>query len=65
MLEESEGIVQVPLLDRAAAAIKETGAFEKDLSAEELSEIMRDVVGGLLAGQDKVKARVFAMSVKI
>ena len=65
MTERSELSVKVPFLDQVAEAIKNTGTFQKDLSPEELSEIMRGVVKGFLAGQDKVKARVSAMSVKI
>jgi len=61
----SDYLKSVPLLDQAAAQIKEGGIFKQDLSPEDLAGIMTGVVGGLLSGQDAVKANVPQMDVHI
>lgn len=65
MAEGSEKLVSVPLLDQAASQIKETGSFQKNLTDKELESIMQSVVQGLMTGQEKVKASVPSMQVKI
>ncbi|MEK9146880.1 MAG: hypothetical protein AAB639_01645 [Patescibacteria group bacterium] len=65
----AEGIevpkVEVPILDQAASEIKERGSFQRELKDSELADIMRGVVGSLLTGQEKVKASVPTMDVRI
>lgn len=65
MAEKSEAVVQIPLLDQAAAMIKEKGSFQKELTGSELAEIMGSVVRSLTAGQDAVRATVPTMQVRI
>ena len=57
--------VEVPILDQAASEIKEKGSFQRELKDSELADIMRGVVGSLLTGQEKVKASVPTMDVRI
>ena len=65
MTETSEKVVQIPLLDQAAAAIKDKGSFQKELTGQELAEIMGSVVKSLTAGQEAVRATVTTMQVQI
>jgi hypothetical protein len=65
MPEQGESVVKLPLFDQAAIALKETGVFEKELSAQELAQIMSGVITSLTAGQDAVKASVAGMQVQI
>ncbi len=48
-----------------AAQIKESGRVQRELTGLELADIMKGVVGGLLTGQDTVKASIPTMSVEI
>lgn len=57
--------VEIPILDQAASEIKEKGSFQRELKDSELADIMRGVVGSLLTGQEKVKASVPTMDVRI
>lgn len=57
--------VEVPILDQAASEIKEKGSFQRELKDSELADIMIGVVGSLLTGQEKVKASVPTMDVRI
>lgn len=57
--------VQIPLLNEAAASLRTTGEFRKDLSGQELAEIMSSVVKSLTASQDAVRANVQGMGVRI
>jgi len=60
-----ERLVQTPFIEQVASSIKETGEFKRELIDSELAEIMQGVVKSLLTGQDKVKANVPQMDVKI
>lgn len=57
--------LNIPLLEKAAAQLKESGSFHQDLTRDEVASIMQGVVTGLLSGQDKVKASVPTMNVML
>lgn len=61
----SELLVQVPLLEKAAAEIKEKGEVQYDLTGPEVAGIMEGVVSGLLSSREKIKASVPSMDVSI
>jgi len=61
----TESVVQYPLFDEVASELKFKGIYQKQLSAEELAEIMKGVVKGLLANQSQVRASVPTMDVSI
>jgi len=50
--------VQFPLFDEVARALREKGSYHKELSEQEVAQIMEGVVQNLLAGQAKIKAVV-------
>lgn len=56
---------KLPLFDQVAFALKETGVFQRELSAQELSQIMSGVIASLTAGQETVRASVPNMEVQI
>jgi hypothetical protein len=62
-MSEHRGSTQ--MLERAAAELKQKGVFQQELAAADLRAIMRDVVNGLLAGQDGVRASIPRMDVRI
>lgn len=53
------------LLDQAVLMIKETGSFQKELTASELAGIMGSVVQRLTTGQGKIRATVPGVQVRI
>jgi hypothetical protein len=65
MVEEQQIKVELPILREAAAILRERGIFEKDLTAPEVSDIMKGVISGWLGGQEKVQASVPLMDVQI
>ncbi len=58
-------IVPLPLFDEAAAALRQSGSYRRDLSAQELAQIMRLIVEGLLSGQEAVRASILHTDVRI
>lgn len=58
-------IVPLPLFDEAASALRESGSYRRELSAQELARIMSLIVEGLLSGQEAVRATVSHMDVRI
>ena len=65
MSTSSDLVIPLPIFDEAAAALKTDGIYETELSADDLSQIMRAVVQSLLAGQTMARATVPEMSVRI
>lgn len=65
MSEKREGVLQVSLFDQAAEAIKKEGKFAKRLTPQELQQIMKAVVVGWTANQDKIRASLPSLGVKI
>ncbi|MEK7339781.1 MAG: hypothetical protein AABZ92_03610 [Verrucomicrobiota bacterium] len=65
MTEQQESIVEVPLLDQAAKMLKEQRSFEKELSAQDLTQILSEVIKSLLAGHNAITASVTDMEVEI
>lgn len=65
MAERAEAVIRLPLFDQVANALREAGHFEKELSAQELSQIMSGVITSLTAGQEAVRASVPEMQVQI
>lgn len=61
----TEIIIPLPIFEEAAVALKEKGAFSKQLTSQELGQMMSSVIEGLLAGQNAVKATVPPMGVRI
>lgn len=53
-----EPALSLPLLDEAATSLESSGSFHTELSADELTQIMRTIVESLLAGQDMVAAEI-------
>ena|SRR5690348_11870137 len=49
---------QLPLLDEVAGSLREKGSYHKELSEQEVAQIMESVVQNLLAGQGKIKAAI-------
>jgi len=60
-----EHVAQQPLFDEVAGALKEKGNYSKELSEQEVVQIMEDVVQNILAGQQRVKAVIPRPSVHI
>lgn len=60
-----ESAISLPLFDEAAAALKAGGRYRAELSADDLTQIMGGIVAGLLTGQERVRASVLAMDVRI
>ncbi len=65
MPEQRESALRMPLFDQIATTLKETGVFQRELTAQELSQIMSGVITSLTAGQDTVRASVPTMGVQI
>lgn len=65
MLERHRIIIEMPLFDEAAQAIKETGGYRREITAKELSSIMSGVIVDLVQGQEVIKASVPVINVKI
>ena len=57
--------IDLPLLDEAATALRQTGRYECRLTGSELARILASIVQGLLAGQGRVRAADPEMSVVI
>lgn len=57
--------IQLPIFDDLARELRSTGVSERNLNAQQLAQIMNGVIGGLLAGQDAVKAQIPEMNVGI
>jgi hypothetical protein len=64
-VEMSEHRDSTQMLERAAAELKQKGVFQQELAAADLRAIMRDVVNGLLAGQEGVRASIPRIDVRI
>jgi len=61
----SEFVTSFPLLDQASISIKEKGSFQTQIGAQELKNIMKGIVEGLLSGQDIVRVKDQQMNVSI
>jgi hypothetical protein len=57
--------VQTPLLEEVASTLEAGGAYQGQLTGQDVAGIMRGVVDGLLSGQDQVRASVPSMDVRI
>jgi len=57
--------VRLPLFEEAAQVLKEKGIYKRDLTAQELANIMSEIVANLTQGQESVKASVPSMAVDI
>jgi hypothetical protein len=65
MPDTPELTLQLPLFDEAAQSIKESGSYDRELTAQELAEIMSVVVSGLTQGQESVSVSMQKMGVRI
>jgi hypothetical protein len=65
MPETREIIVNLPLLDEMARALREKGGYQRELSAQELAGIMSMIIANLVQKQDTVRASVPTMTVQI
>lgn len=65
MPEQVKTVFKLPLFDQAAIALRGQGVFEKELTAQELAQIMSEVMTSFTAGQDTVRASVPTMNVWI
>ena len=61
----SENHASAQVLERAAAELEQKGVFQQELAVADLRAIMRDVVDGLLAGQDGIRASIPRMDVRV
>lgn len=61
----NESTKTVPLLEQVAAALREQGEINRNLTASELAEVMKSVVDGLVSSQAKVEAAITSMGVRI
>lgn len=53
------------IFDQVSTALKEKGEFHADLTDSQVTEIMSGVITGLLAGQERIKASVPSIKVRI
>jgi hypothetical protein len=51
-------VIQLPIFDEMAESLKKKGSYSKELSEQEVVQIMESIVQNLLTGQQKVKAAV-------
>lgn len=51
-------VIQLPIFDEMAESLKKKGSYSKELSEQEVVQIMESIVQNLLAGQQKIKAAV-------
>jgi hypothetical protein len=58
-------VLRLPLFDEAAQTIKEIGFFQRDLTAQELTDIMSVIVDGLIQEQESISASVPRLDVRI
>src|ERR1051326_7897037 len=56
--EKMVSAVKLPLLDEIAASLRETKRYQKELSEQDIAQIMGWVARSLLAGQAKIRAIV-------
>lgn len=62
----SEGmVVPLPLFDEAAVALRQSGNYRREMTAQELAQIMALIVEGLLSSQQRMRASVPRMEVRI
>ncbi|MDQ3855555.1 MAG: hypothetical protein M3281_04080 [Chloroflexota bacterium] len=61
----AELYVALPLFDVAASALRTTGAYDAELSSEDLSQAMRVIAQSLLSSQSLVRATVPEASLRI
>lgn len=57
--------IDVPIIEDAAEKLKAGKSYNKDLSGQEMSEIMKSVIDGILTDQKAVRASVPLMNVDI
>lgn len=65
MPEAEETINRLPLMDEIVQSIKESGGFEKELSDQEVSEIMSEIIKTMAAENDRVSASLLSIKVAI
>ena len=53
-----ERVIPLPLFDEIAGSLKQKGSYSKELSEQEVVQIMEGIVQNLLTGQQRVKATV-------
>jgi hypothetical protein len=58
-------VIQLPIFDEMAGSLKKKGSYSKELSEQEVVQIMEGIVQNLLAGQQKIKAAIPAPKVHI
>lgn len=61
----SETLGQIPLLEAASQELKQNGSFHTDLTAPQLTDLMRSVISDLTQNQSQVQASVPTLEVKI
>lgn len=70
MVDNVDGREDLPtspqsLLSEFSTALKEKGVFERDLTSQEVEQMMAEIVSGLIAGSGKVDGNVQSLSVAI
>ena len=63
--KSSELHSNIPLFENIASSIKQTGKFEQSMTGQDVEQIMKGVVSGLLTNQDTVDANISKMDVNI
>jgi hypothetical protein len=58
-------VLRLPLFDEAAQTIKEIGSFQRNLTPQELADIMSVIVAGFIQGQESISASVPRLDVRI
>jgi len=63
--KSSELHSSIPLLENITSSIKQTRKFEQSMTGQDVEQIMKGVVSGLLSNQETVNADISKMNVNI
>lgn len=63
--KSSELYSNIPLLENIANSIKQTGTFEQALNGQDIEQIMKGTISGLLSNQENINADFPKMDVNI
>ena len=61
----SEFVAQVPLIEQAAASLRQSGRFETDVSGQDVEVIMKSVMEDMLTQSNQVRASIENLSVRV
>lgn len=61
----NEGIVHTPIMEQAAAELRENGRFIREFSAQDVEAIMHDILSVAMTQQRAVQIRIDELNMKI